>query len=708
MARKYQIGCDIGGTFTDMAVVDDRGRVVVDKADTTPHDLSEGVVAALRNVAGRLGIEPGELLATTTRFVNGTTSVTNAVVQLRGSTVGLLITRGFGDSLRIARSARNGEKDHHLQLNVPDLVRRDLICEVDERVDRHGDVVVALDQAAARAAIDGLVERGAESLAICLLWSFANDEHERTLARLAREMYPDLYVSTSSEVLPMIREYERMITTILNSFTGPPVDEYTGRIERRLGEMGLGTPISFMQCFGGTVDAEEARARPITLIDSGPVGGVVGANELGLQLGIPDLIAADMGGTSFDVSVINDNRYRTTQRVMLREFLTGLSKIDVISVGAGGGSIAWTDARGQPKVGPASAGADPGPAAYARGGDLPTVTDASVVLGLIDPDKFLGGRRRLDRDEARRVIARDIAEPLEMSVEEAAAAIHRLTVAAMSRAVHRVTVEGGRDPRSFTMVAFGGALPLFAADICRRMGIRRAIVPAHSAVASAAGLLATDDVRHRSRSVFWSEGSPVDDLNAEFEALEADAVGSLRRAGFGEDQIEAERQGDFKFEGQLFELTVPMPAEELRAEHLEDIRRRFPGIYEEEFGAGTAWIESPIRLLAIRVVAKGRVERPPVSPPERPAAAAGAPAKAVSTRPVHLPGHGGTAELPVYDADDLATGATIEGPAIVEARITTLLVPADWALGVDPFGNFVLEDRVSEAGEGREQRAAVA
>lgn len=689
MARTYQIGCDIGGTFTDVAVVDDDGEMFTDKADTTPDELSRGVVNALQNVAERMELPVADLLANTKRFVNGTTSVTNSIVQLQGSTVGLVTTKGFGDSLRIARSARNAEKDHHRQVNVPDLVRRDLIAEVDERIDRKGMVVVALDEAKAREAVTRLVDRGADSIAISLLWSFANGAHEELLERVARELYPDLYVSVSHRLLPLIREYERTITTVLNSFTGPKVGRYTATIESELGSLGLSTPVSFMQCFGGTLSADEARARPISLVDSGPVGGVVGANELGIQLGIKDIIAADMGGTSFDVSVIRNNRYRTTQRVMLREFLTGLSKIDVISIGAGGGSIAWLDPRGLPQVGPQSAGASPGPAAYGRGGDKPTVTDASVVLGMIDPGKFLGGRRSLSRDRAAEVIRRDIADPLAMSVEEAATAIHRLTVAAMSNAVHHVTVEGGRDPRDFTMVAFGGALPLFAADICRRMGIRRALIPGNSAVASAVGLLATDDVRHLTRSAFWSSGAPLDHVNQGFEALEREAVKSLKAAGFDDDRIVIERHGDFKFAGQLFELSVPMPQGVLDESQLRDIQDRFPEIYEEEFGPETAWVDSPVHLLAIRVVATGRIDRPPL----RRGAVDAAP-REPATRAVFLPARGAFVDVPVHDASTLDAGETIDGPVLVEARITTMFVPADWKLAADGHGNFVLEDRL--------------
>ena len=699
----FQIGCDIGGTFTDVVVLDELGQVYTDKSDTTPHDLGEGVIAAIGNAAAQLGVATDDLLSNTTRFVNGTTAVTNSIAELRGAKVGLIVTRGFRDTLRIARSARNAERDHHRQLNVPDVVARDCIVEVNERVDRKGDVVVALTEAEAHRAIDELVARGVESLAVCLLWSFQNPAHEELVRGVAEREHPELYTSVSSTLYPMIREYERMMTTVLNSFTGLRVAEYTASIESRLAERGLRVPISFMQSFGGTLTADEARMRPIALVDSGPVGGVVGANDLGKRLGIENIITADMGGTSLDVSVISGNRYTVTQRVKLREFLTGLSKVDVVTVGAGGGSIAWLDTRGIPQVGPRSAGADPGPACYGRGGDQPTVTDASVALGIMDPGAFLGGRRTLDADKSREAIQRVVGDPLGLSVDEAAGAIYRLVVANMSSGVRSATVERGRDPRDFTLFPFGGALPVFAADICREMGITKAVIAADSAVFSAAGLLGTDDVRNLTRSIFWSDGDPVEDVNDALEALEAQARESLREAGHGADRITVERQGDFKFEGQLFELTVPIPDGHVDQAHLHRILETFPELYEAEYGEGTAWVESPIHLMAVRVTATGRTEKVQPQPAAR---ESGDPVR--GERDVYLPSEGRRQRLPIYDAHLLDEDSAVAGPAIIEHRLTTTVVPRGWQLSVDPLGNFVLEDTRDELRDAPAQATATA
>ena len=689
MTRQFQIGCDIGGTFTDVAVVDSAGRIVADKADTTPGDLRQGMLQALENAARQVGVPLEELLGATTRFVNGTTLVTNSIAELQGSRAGLLATKGHGDVLRIARSPRNHHRDHHLQRNLPQIVPRDRVVEVEERVDRKGRIVVPLKDDEARRAIDALCAQGVEAIAICLLWSSANPAHEEQLARLVDEEHPELYVSVSSRLHPVMREYERTMTTVLNCFTGLGVARYTRSVEEELRRRGLRVPVSFMQGFGGTLSADEARARPITLVDSGPAGGVVGAARLAGRLGIDDVLAADMGGTSFDVTVLPAGEITVTQRVMLGErFLTGLSKIDVHPVGAGGGSVGWIDVRGVPRVGPRSAGADPGPACYGQGGTEPTVTDACVALGIIDPAVFLGGRRHLDEGLAEQAL-KSFGTPLGLDVEQAASAIYRLVTAEMGHAIRAVTVERGRDPRQFVMAAFGGALGIFAADIAEHTGIRRVVIPAQAAVFSAFGLLGTDDVRALAHSAPWAGGdaSQVDQI---LKTLETRAVQSLRDAGFPDDRIEVTRQGDFKFAGQLWELTLPIPSQgSVTTADLEAVQAAFPAHYEAEYGAGTAW-HVPVVMLTARVVARGLTEKlEPAGP-----GAGGSPdpsAARIGERRIHRPVEDGTVAAGAYDATRLAPGARLAGPAVVEHPFTTIQVPAGWQLMVDADANYLLE-----------------
>lgn len=694
MTRRFQIGCDIGGTFTDVSVVSDDGLVYNDKAETTPDDLSIGMLAALEAVTAQIGIPLSALLQQTTRFVNGTTIVTNSIATLTGARVGFITTRGHGDVLRIARSSRNAHRDHHLQLNLPQIVPHDRVVEVDERLDKKGAVIVALREDEARAAIERLVEQHVESIAISLLWSFANPVHEEMLAGIVERDHPDLYVSVGSRLHPVMREYERAMTTVLNSFTGLRVAEYTRRVERELATRGLRAPISFMQGFGGTISAQEARHKPISLVDSGPAGGVVGAARLGSQLGIANVIAADMGGTSFDVSVLPAGQITVTKRAMLGEkFLTGLAKIDVHPVGAGGGSIGWIDVRGVPRVGPRSAGADPGPAAYGHGGTQPTVTDAALALGIIEPEAFLGGRRRLDSDKAARALAAGLGDALGLDDEGAANAIYRLVTAEMSNAVRSVTVERGHDPRRFSMIAFGGALGIFAADIARSLGIQHVVIPAHAAVFSAYGLLATDDVRVAVRSVVWAGGDAAY-VDEAFKALEHEAVQGLHEGGYTSDQITVERQGDFKFAGQLWELTLPIPNQELDDAKMEQIRAGFPALYEAEYGLGTAWEGVPVMLLEARVVARGKAQK---LEPQAAKRDPDAEAASVGRRRIIRAIDGVAVDAALYETEALVPGVRIDGPAIINGPLSTIQVPPEWRLEVDGLGNLVLSDETDPA-----------
>lgn len=687
----FHIGCDIGGTFTDVVAIASDGTVFADKADTTPADLSAGLLAALENLAGRVGLPLTGLLGATTRFVNGTTVVTNSIAELRGATVGLVTTKGFGDNLLIARSARNAHRDNHKQVNLPQLVDREHVVEVEERIDRKGRAIVPLTEAEARRAVGALVAAGVDSIAVSLLWSFANPAHEELIARIVEAEHPRLFLSVSSRLHPVIREYERTMTTVLNAFTGLRVAEYTSRIEDELARRGLTVPVGFMQGFGGTVSAEEARTRPITLVDSGPAGGVIGARALARTLGLTDIVTADMGGTSFDVSVLENGTPRITQRALLGErFLTALAKIDVLPIGTGGGSIAWVDARGVPQAGPRSAGAEPGPICYGKGGTQPTVTDASAVLGLLGAESFLGGRRALDVAAARDGLEREIGKPLGVDAAAAAAAVHRMVIADMSNAVRAVTVERGHDPRRFAMVAYGGALGTFAADIARSVGIRQVVIPAEAAVFSARGLLAGDDVRTRSRSAMWQGGDATAVIDA-LRELDEESVSALRAAGHPDNRIDVAWQGDFKFAGQQWELQVPIPRRpegdpRRIAADLADVQDRFAGLYEAEYGPGTAWVGSPVVLMSVRVVATGRV--PQVEVAARPDA--GTAATRSGTRRIHTDGR--PADNAVYDARSLPVGSPVEGPAVLEHPLTTIRIPPGWRLRLDGHGHYLLTE----------------
>jgi N-methylhydantoinase A len=687
--RAFHIGVDIGGTFTDVVVSSVSGNLYRAKGLTAHGDYGRGIVDVLELVAEReLNMPLEALLARTQSFVNGTTIVTNAIAELRGSRVGLIVTKGTRDTLRIARAPRTNDYNMQTQVPLPDLVPREAIVEVEERVDYSGRVVVALTRERAEAAVRHVVEQqGAEALAVCLLWSFQNPDHERLLGEVARELYPDMFVSLSSDVHPVHREYERMVTTVLNSFSGDAVANYVDGLARELSTRGLEVPFALMQSIGGRIPSENAKSRPISLINSGPVGGVIGAQSLGREYGIDQIITADMGGTSFDCALIDRGEVGLAHRAELNRFLTGLSLIDISAIGAGGGSIAWIDNRGLPRVGPRSAGSVPGPACYGRGGTEPTVTDVSVALGFIDPDYFLGGSMHVDRSLAEEAIARHVGEPVGWNVTEAAAAIWSIVVQNMSGAVRAVSIEKGHDPREFTMVQYGGAGALFSAAIARSIAIGRVIIPANASTFSANGLVHADSRRSYVRTVNWNvlRESP-DHARRTYAELVEEARTDLHADGFADDAIEMTIEGDFKFLGQAFEVTMPVDVDALEPQAVYD---RFVETYEAIYGEDTAWEGFDVMLLNCRVTGVGQTEKPTVRRYEVRSHDAQEARK--GDRTVYMPDVGREEAIPVYSDQLLTPGAQLEGPAIVEVRDTTIYVPVGTGFSVDGYGNYVLE-----------------
>jgi N-methylhydantoinase A len=686
----YHIGVDIGGTFTDAVAIDEGGRLYRAKAPTTPADYTSGILAALDGLAEETGAPLEELLGSTRLFVNGTTIVTNAVAELRGLRVGVITTRGFRDTLRIARSARTNDPDLQTQTPPPDIVRRDDIAEVDERVDSFGEVVVALDDDQVRDALRLLVDdHGCEALAVCFLWSFLNPTHEERVAAIAAELYPNVFCSVSSRVFPVAREYERMVTTVFNSYVSAGVGDYVSKLSDELRRRGLGCDVSMMQSIGGMLSPAEAATRPMQLINSGPVGGALGAQALASVLGVADVLTTDLGGTSFDTAVIKDGQLSLAHRARLGDFDTGLSMVDISAIGAGGGSICWVDSRGAPRVGPHSAGADPGPACYGRGGTEPTVTDVAVALGLIDPDYFLGGTMRLDPTAAEAALARRIAGPLGVDVDTACLGLYRIVADTMAGAVRSATVEKGYDPRRFTVVSFGGAGGLFIAEICRMMGISDVVVPDDAAVFSAAGLLWADAVRSFVRTVNWIiPASPLAPLNGALEELGAQARAALVEQGFDEDDIDIRFEGDVKWAGQIFEIAIPLPGGKLTDDDRAVVTGRFLEAYERLYGKGTAWEGFPAVMLNARATATGRVSKPTrrAQPLE-----SDAPESAITTeREVLLPDAGVRKLVPIYRGSKLRPGMALAGPAVVEDVDTTVWVPPGAGLRLDEYRNYRL------------------
>ncbi len=695
----YRIGIDIGGTFTDVVIARDDGSIVRDKALTTPADYTDGIVAALERAASHAGASVAEILGETENIVNGTTVVTNAIAQLTGRRVGLLTTRGFKQQIYIHRGARQIQLDLQKDIPPPEIVRLRTVAEVDERVDKRGNVLVPLDVEQVRTAVHELVEREAvEALAICFLWSFRYPEHERVAGAAVKELYPDMFVTLSSEIYPRIREYERMNTAVLNSFVSEGVESYISRLTERLGEFGLPEGrITFMQSLGGQLSAEEGIREPIQLTHSGPVGGVVAASHFAAQLGLDDVITADVGGTSFDTALIKDRQPTYAHRTRINRLLTGLSTIDIHAIGSGGGSIAWIDERGIPQLGPRSAGADPGPACYGRGAEEPTLTDVNLVLGLIDPHNFWGGTLTLDVDAARRAVGR-IAEQIDRPPEATAAGLHEIAVNNMGTAMATVSLARGYDPRDFTVIGYGGAAGLMLAEVCAELGVRRLVVPRVAATFSAYGLLFSDAIRSYATTAEWLVGGgSIDDLNELYDRLQTRAVDALLAQGFGADEIAVVREADVKFVGQAFEIPMVMPSKAIDEEDRARLEQGFIESYERLYGAGTAWRGFPIQLHTARVVATGKTRKPSLPKDDAATASEAAPAR-TGSRTIFLATQG-EISVPAYDGPSLEPGMALAGPALIDDVDTTLYVPETVQLAIDLWRNYVfdLEGAVSEA-----------
>jgi N-methylhydantoinase A len=683
------IGVDVGGTHTDVSVVYD-GRVERGKALTTYDDFSRGVLEAVGVAAEKYGVPMDELLAKTKLFINGTTVVTNAITQLRGSRVGVLITSGFRDAFRLAGGPRTTELDDHLQVNVPDLVDRRAICEIDERVDWSGTVLVPLDVEEVKAQAKYLVEEiGVDALAVCFLWSHANAEHELAAERAVKELYPDLFVTPSHRVFPVEGETRRWTTAILNSFVQDRAEVYLTSLNEKLRSAGLKGGLAFFQGLGGGISLEKARDYPLGLLGSGPAAGAIGSNELAKRMGKSGVLLGDMGGTSFDTGIIVDNEIHIDKNLQLGPFMTGVNIVDVVSVGAGGGSIGWVSERGVPQVGPHSAGSTPGPAALDRGGEEPTVTDAMVTLGFIDPDNYLGGRVVLKPEKSRVVLDRVFGERYGWSTEESAAAMHDLVVVNMANAVREVSVGKGHDPREFLFLAYGGTLPLFASQIAERLGISEIVIPQNSSVFCALGLLSSDYVMRNDQGVGWDLSKPegVERVNGIAERMVADAIAQMESEGFRRDEIEVARTADIRFHGQAYELTIPMPARTLTGDDAEGIFDTFLGLYERTYGEGTAWKGVPASLINYSVTVTGRQDTPDFGLAARNGASGDL---ARERRRVFLPGEREWAEVPVIDDARFTVGAKVDGPAIVDAVDTTIYVPPGTTAERDEYMNYVL------------------
>ncbi|MGY1717244.1 hydantoinase/oxoprolinase family protein [Geodermatophilus sp. SYSU D01106] len=698
----YVIGVDVGGTFTDAVLDDDAGTIIAAKAPSTPPDYSRGVLDVLGVLAEQLGRPLEDVLADTHHIAHGTTSSLNALVMGNVPPVGFLTTRGHRDSIYIMNVEGRylGSSPHELQHVLGQTKSHGLLpkrhaLEVTERIDRDGEVVVPLDEDQARAAIRALLDDGLRAIAVSLLWSFRNPAHERRLRELVHEMDPEVFVSLSSEVSPRIREYARNATTIMSTQIGPGLRDYLGTLEDGLRERGLRGPLLVMQSNGGAVAARQAPATAISTVGSVLTGGVVGSVALGQQLGHRNVISTDVGGTTFLVGLVVDGEPVRATTTVINHHPVNVPTLEVHAIGSGGGAIAWLDAGGNLQVGPHSAQAVPGPACYDQGGTEPTNTDANLVLGILPERGLLGGRKPLSLERAREAIRTRIAEPLGLSVEDAAAAIHAVQNAQTGDLLRKTVVEAGHDPRDFVLYAFGGAGPAHCAAYAAEVGVSEVVVPLGPVASafSAYGLASSDIVVAAELSD--PAAMPLDPVRVEkaFADLETQVREALDRQGVRYTAVSLDREIDMRFTMQLAELAVSVPGGPVDDAVVAQAGRAFERRYAELYGEGSGFAAAGIQAITFRVRGTGVLPFSPRLPELARAGSADPSAARTGSRPVDLADGAGPVDTPVYDYRALRAGHVLEGPAIVEVPTTTVVVPAGRTGTVDRLGNLSITPR---------------
>ncbi len=681
---KYRLSIDIGGTFTDLVLINEAtGEVSITKVLSTPQDPSIGAFEGIRRILRENNVDPSQLSV----VIHATTVVTNTVIERKGAVTGLITTKGFRDILEIDRERRVTQYDF-FEERLPPLIPRYLRKEVDERVDFDGSVVKPLNLDEVRAVIKELLNLGVQSIAVCFIHSYANPKHEQMVEELIRKEYPGIYVSISSAVLPEWREYERLSTTVVNAYTQPKAEKYLEGMEKGLKDMGCTGRLFIMSAGGGTMSIEAAARFPVRLLESGPAAGALAGAFIGRMIGEENLLSFDMGGTTAKCCLIErgEPRITTIFEVGGYRFKKGsgypvkVPTVDLIEIGAGGGSIAHVE-MGLLKVGPQSAGADPGPACYGRGGTEPTVTDANLILGYLNPDYFLGGEMKLYPDLAKKAIEEKVAKPLGLSLVEAAQGIYDVVTANMARAMRAVSVERGKDPSTLSLIAFGGAGPLHAVRMAQQLKIRKVIIPILAGVASAVGLLAAD-VKFDFVKTYVSRLDKVDVelVKKLYAEMEAEGLQLLKTAGVTE--YEMIRTADLRYVGQAYELNIRLPEGDITSDTLKELEARFIKAYEEAYGYTTG---DPVEAVNWRLLAVGKVPRVKV---KKLSAEKRDPLK--GTRKVFFSEYNDYVDCKVYDRYKMYPGVEISGPAIIEERESTTVVIPEAKATMDEYGNIII------------------
>jgi N-methylhydantoinase A len=686
MAR-WRVGVDSGGTFTDICLFEqDEGRVEIWKVSSTPDDPSRGIAQGVDEALRRAAANGARPAVGVTYFGHGTTVATNALIQHRGVKTGLITTQGFRDLLEIGRQKRPDLYDLFVD-KPPTLVTRDLRIEVPERVRHTGEVDIALDHAAVREAARKLHMAGVGAVAIAFLYSFARPEHEEAAKRIIEEECPDAFVCASHEIAPEFREFERLSTAVVNAYLGPVMRGYINRLAPRLAELGMTATPHMTQSNGGIIGFETAAAMPVRTVLSGPSIGVVGAQAVATAAGFADLITFDMGGTSTDVALLKDGEARLASEATVHGYPLKAPMLDIHTVGAGGGSIAYVDSGGLLKVGPRSAGADPGPVCYGRGNAEPTVTDANIVLQTLNPTHLLGGRMAVHQDLARSAI-RALARRLGLAPMQTAQGIVSVVTANMARAIRVISVQRGHDPRDYTLIAFGGAGPLHAARLARELEIARLLVPRNPGILCAMGLLLTDlRADFAVTRLLPLKAEAVGDIKDAFAALDTRAAAWFAREHIATGGRRLMRTVDMRYAGQNYELAVPLPEGAIDSASLDRLAAGFADAHQRMYGFIAEG--EPVQLVTFRVEATGIVPKATLRRESPPGADMTGAIR--EHRDVWLGEEEANVRCPVYDRDRLKPGNRFAGPAVVEQMDATTLVLPGMSARVDSYANLILE-----------------
>ena len=692
----YRLGVDVGGTFTDAILIDEStGDIRTGKVPSTPKDPSIGFLDAVHRMLGDDGVSPQDV----GYVVHGTTVATNAIIEGKLARTGFITTEGFRDMLEIQRQIRPSLYDFQFEKPRP-LVPRYLCFGVPERLDAEGKEVVPLDEEALRRAAEQLGREGVESVAVCFLHSYINPAHEKRTLEILQEVFPGALVSLSSEVAPEFREYFRASTTVINAGIRPVVARYLASIQTRLRESGMSAELLVMQSSGGVITFEAARETPVYMVESGPAAGVIAAAHLGNSLGYRDVISLDMGGTTAKTGLIENGTPRVTKDYEVGAAARATEHgtrgggypirtpvVDLVEIGAGGGSIAWVDSGGALRVGPDSAGADPGPVCYGKGGTGPTTTDANLVLGRLNPHYFLGGNMELDVEGARFAIKEKCAAPLGMDVIEVALGIVEIANTAMVNALRRISVQRGTDPRDFMLVAFGGAGPVHANRLAAELEIPATLIPMSPGTTSAMGLLVTD-LKHDYSTTLIERADRLDSKTAEkvYRRLEAQGKAALARERVQSESMMFFHQADLRYVGQSYELTIPLPGGRLGSTELAGILARFHREHERAYGFHAP--DEPVEFVALRLSAIGSIAKPQIKEIGQESSDAASAQKA--SRPVYFAEEGGFADCPIYDRYSLGVGCVVKGPAIIEEVDATTVIHPHYRTEVDRYGNLFL------------------